>query len=99
MALNVCEQRVLDYLESHPEEKKFWLGKVQKVGVSEVDPHAAAGRLEVELWGYYKERSGIVPAFKEAVRHEGIQRTSMKSLAEYLLRLWIAPRPKKPATP
>ena len=99
MAMNACEQRVLDYLEGHAEEKKHWVGKVQKLAASETDPHAAANRLDSELWGYYKERSGIVPAFKEAARHEGTQRTSMKSLAEYLLRLWIPPRPKKPAQP
>ena len=39
----------------------------------------------------------MVPVFKDAARHEGLQRTSMKNLAEHLLRLWVAPRPKKPA--
>ncbi|MDB6127275.1 MAG: hypothetical protein JWM35_1171 [Verrucomicrobia bacterium] len=99
MAMNVCEQRVFDYLDSHAEEKKHGVGTVQKLAASEPDPHTAANRLEVELWAYYKERSGIVPAFKEAARHEGTQRTSMKSLAEYLIRLWSPPRPKPPPRP
>ncbi|MDB6167867.1 MAG: hypothetical protein JWM88_731 [Verrucomicrobia bacterium] len=89
MSLNRCEQRVSDYLLTHPEEKRFWQGKVQKLSAPNSDPHAVATRLEAELWHYYKERSEIVPAFREAVRHEGLQRTSMRSLAEYLLQLWI----------
>jgi hypothetical protein len=41
------------------------------------------------------ERSGVVPAFREAIAHEGAQRTSMKNLAELALRLWVEPKPKK----
>ncbi len=52
-------------------------------------------RLEPELWRYYVERSEVVALFKEAVRHEGLGRTSMRNLAELLIRLWTEPRPKK----
>jgi hypothetical protein len=98
VSLNPSEQRVFDYLQGHTEEKKYWMGKVQGVSAAEPDPHTAANRLEQELWRYYKERSEIVPSFREAARHEGTHRISMKSLAEFLLRLWIAPRPKKPSS-
>jgi hypothetical protein len=97
MSLNRCEQRIFDYLKGHPEERQFWIGKVQSVCRS-LDDHAAAARLENDLWRYYEERSAVAAPFKEAVRMEGLRRTSMRNLAEYLVRLWTEPRPrKKPA--
>jgi hypothetical protein len=95
VALNRSEQLVSDYLQGHPEEKTYWMGKVQKLSSMNPDPHDAAHRLEAELWLYYKERSEIVPVLREAASREGPQRISMRNLAEYLLRLWGAPRPKK----
>ncbi len=98
MSLNRCEQRVFDYVESHPEERQYWIGKVQSVCRSTGDDHLAVTRLEPELWRYYTERSLVAQPFKEAVRHEGLQRTSMKSLAEIWVRLWTEPRPKQKKT-
>ncbi len=98
MSLNRSEQRVYDYLQSHPEERHYWIGKVQTVCRSLPDDHAAAARLEGELWRYYQERSSVASPFKEAVRIEGSARTSMRNLAELMIRLWVEPRPKrKPA--
>jgi hypothetical protein len=37
----------------------------------------------------------VAEPFKSAARLEGIQRTSMKNLAELLLRLWTEPKPRK----
>ncbi len=54
-------------------------------------------KLENELWRYYEERSAVVPVFKDAARHEGLARISMRNLVELLLRLWTEPRPKKKA--
>lgn len=71
------------------------MGKVQTVCRAEVDDHAAVARLEPALWQYYQERSAVAQPFKDAVRHEGLARTSMKNLAELLVRLWTEPRPKK----
>jgi hypothetical protein len=99
MSLNRSEQRVFDYVQSHAEERQYWFGKVQTIAAALVDPHAAANRLEGELWRYHQERSAVVPAFREVAQREGIQRTSMKNLAEHLLRLWVAPKSKKPAAP
>ena len=95
MSLNRCEQRVFDYLQNHPEERHHWQGKFQRLAKAAADDHAAVAQLEPELWRYYEERSAVAAMFKEAVRHEGIQRTSMKNLAELLLRLWTEPRGKK----
>jgi hypothetical protein len=97
MSLNRCEQRVFDYLQTHREERHYWEEKVQNAakGASDVE---AVNRLEGELWHYYKERSAVATPFREAVQLEGLRRTSMKNLAELLLRLWVEPRPKKKST-
>jgi hypothetical protein len=99
MSLNRCEQRMFDYWAKHRDERQFWQEKVRATAKLAADDHAAAARLEPELWRYYLERSGVAAEFREAARHEGIQRTSMKNLAEFILRLWTEPRPKKKPTP
>ena len=81
-------------MQRHPEERQFWIGKVQTV-CRGPDEHAAAMRLESELWRYYEERSAVAAPFKEAARLEGLRRTSMRNLAELLVRLWTEPRLKK----
>jgi hypothetical protein len=98
VSLNRTEQRVFDYILGHPEERQYWQNKVQSIAAGLPDPHAAALRIEAELWRYYTERSGVVPALRDHARHEGPGRTSMKNLAEHLHRLWVAPKPK-PAVP
>ncbi len=95
MSLNRYEQRVFDYLQGHPEERQYWQEKFRRVSKLTGDEHNAVMQLDSELWRYYQERSEMVPVFKEAVRHEGMARTSMRNLAELLLRLWTEPRVKK----
>ncbi len=95
MSLNRFEQRVFDYWERHRDERHFWQEKVRGAAKIAADHHMAAAKLEGELWRYFLERSGVVPAFREAARLEGLQRTSMKNLAELTLRLWVEPKPKK----
>ena len=95
MSLNRCEQRVFDYFQNHQGERQFWQEKVQTTCRLAADTHAAAARLDGELWRYYIERSAVAEPFKEAARLEGLQRTSMKNLAELLLRLWTEPKPKQ----
>jgi len=96
MSLNRTEQRAFDYISANAEERHYWQNKVQTIARDAVDPHVAAIRIDTELWHYYRERSGIVPELREAAQREGLARTSMKNLAEHLLRLWVAPRPKPP---
>ena len=95
MSLNRFEQRIFDYWQRHHDERQFWQRKVQEIVKRLGDDHAAAAQLDGELWRYYVERSGVVAVFKEATRHEGLRRTSMKNLAELVIRLWVEPRPKK----
>lgn len=95
MSLNRCEQRVFDYINKHRDEGHHWQGKVQRAAKDDANEYVAVEKLEMELWRYYLERSAVVPTFKQVAALEGLQRTSMKNLAELLIRLWIAPRPKK----
>jgi hypothetical protein len=95
MSLNRCEQRLFDYVGGQVDERHFWQNKVQKIVQGVPDVHAAATQIEGELWRYYVERSEVVPVFRAAVQLEGLQRTSMRNLAEFLLRLWTEPKPRK----
>ena len=99
MSLNRNEQMFSDYVGAHPEEKRFWEEKVRLVAAGAVDGHAAAVELERELGRYFKERSQVVPSFREAAAHHGTQRVSLRNLAELWLRLWAPPRPKPKANP
>jgi hypothetical protein len=95
MSLNRCEQRVFDYLQRHPEERHYWQGKFQRLSKATDEERVAIEQLESELWRYYLERSEVVSPFKEAAAVEGLRRTSMKNLAELLMRPWTEPKPKK----
>ena len=95
MSLNRCEQRVFDYLQSHPDERHHWQEKFQRLAKASDDERFATEQLEPELWRYYVERSAVASPFKEAAVAEGLRRTSMKNLAELLMRLWTEPKPKK----
>jgi hypothetical protein len=100
MSLNASEQLVFDYLQTHPEERQFWVAKVQNTSRAALSDIAAVAALEPELWRYFEERSQVASPFRELAQRQGVRRTSMKNLAEYLLRLWVAPRPRpKPAAP
>lgn len=96
MSLNRTEQRLFDYMLKHAEERQYWQHKVQRIAAGEPDRHAAAHRLDAELWHYHRERIGVVPELRDAAGREGTARTSLKNLAEYLLRLWAPPPPKRP---
>jgi hypothetical protein len=95
MSLNRCEQRIFDYLQSHLDERHYWQGKFQSVSKATEDERVAIEQIEPELWRYYTERSAVASPFKEAAVTEGLRRTSMKNLAELLMRLWTEPKPKK----
>jgi len=95
VSLNRSEQRLFDYLQSNRDEGHFWRQKVQSIVARAEGESDGLRRLEGELWRYYTERSAVASPFKEAARHEGLQRTSMHTLAELLIRLWIEPRSRK----
>ncbi len=95
MSLNPAEQRVFDYLQTRPDEGRFWREKVRTIAAAPEGVETIAARLERELWRSYEERSATASPFREAALREGRARTSMRNLAELLLRLWTEPRPKK----
>ncbi len=95
MSLNRSEQTVYDYLQAQPEERRYWREKVEALARREPDEHAAAATLARQLWDYFEERSAVASPFKEIAAREGLHRTSMRNLAELLLRLWVEPRPKR----
>jgi hypothetical protein len=97
MSLNRSEQLLHDYVESHRDERHYWVRKVQMIARESTDTPAAVARLDSELWRYYLERSEVAPAFMAAAQAYGLRRTSMKNLAEHLIRLWTEPKPRKPA--
>jgi hypothetical protein len=98
MSLNPSEQMVFDYIQRHPEERQYWSEKVRKTCAGFTDGYAAASALEADLWRYFEERSSVVSPFREVAQHQGVRRTSMKNLAEHLIRLWTPPK-KKQASP
>jgi hypothetical protein len=95
MSLNASEQMIFDYVQRHPDERHYWVEKVQKTSARSADDYEAARALEVDLWRYFEERSAVASPFKEVTAREGLRRTSMRNLAEHLVRLWAQPRPKK----
>jgi len=96
MSLNSCEQKTFDYLQTQPDERRFWQEKVRKAAAS-LDLTGVAARLERDLWAYFQERSQTLPGWRESAAREGLRRISMRNLAELLLRLWTEPRPKRKA--
>jgi hypothetical protein len=95
MSLNRSEQMLFDYVQGQVEERHHWQHKVRGIVAQSAEIAAAVSRIDAELWRYYLERSEVTPVFVEAARSHGLRRTSMKNLAELLVRLWTEPRPKK----
>jgi hypothetical protein len=97
MSLNRSEQALYEYIRSHPEERQHFADKVRAIVAASAETAQAVARIDTELWRYYEERSAVVPVFREEVIKFGLRRTSMKNLAEYLVRMWIEAKPKKPS--
>jgi hypothetical protein len=95
MSLNKSEQILFDYVQGKREERQYWQDKVRAIAKESLEIPDAVSRLDTELWRYYLERSEVAPVFMAAVKAHGNRRTSMKNLAEHLIRLWTEPRPKK----
>ena len=100
MSLNRNEQMIQDYLRARPDEMRHWQEVVRREAKRAGDAHAAAAVLERELWRYFEERATVAEPFRGAAGREGLARTSMRNLAELLLRLWApsATKPKDPDT-
>lgn len=98
MSLNRCEQQLFDYVQRNPEERHYWEQKVRAVAAAQADAYGASLVLDGELWRYLEERARVVVEFRD-YGAPGAKRVSLRNLAEYLLRVWVAPKPaaKKPA--
>ena len=97
MSLNRSEQLLYDYVQGHKDERQHLQHKVRGIVAASAEVHGAVARIDAELWRYYEERSAVAPAFVAAVHAYGLKRTSMKNLAELLVRLWTEPKPRNPA--
>jgi hypothetical protein len=98
VSLNRSEQMLYDYVKGQRDEGHYWQSKVQNFVRESADISEAVARLDSELWRYYVERSGVVPALVASARSYGLKRTSMKNLAEYLVRIWGPLQPPKKRT-
>jgi hypothetical protein len=94
VSLNRVEQQLYDYLQKQPAERQYWTVKVREAAVFFSDRYLAAEKLASELWRYFEERAATVPTLRAGLEAGPLRRTSMRNLAEYLLRLWAnEPRP------
>ncbi len=98
MSLNRGEQQICDYVETHPEELRFWQDKVKSIAREERDRHRAAAELADQLSAYVAERADVVPMIADLRLGERGSAVSMRNLAEYWLRLWAPPPPKRKTT-
>jgi hypothetical protein len=96
MSLNRCEHTLYDYIKVHRDEGQYLQEKVHKLIAASDDIPAAVARINLELWRYYQERAAVVPALAAAMGTGSLGRTSMKNLAELLVRQWVEPKPRKP---
>ena len=99
MSLNRYEHTLYDYWQRNPDELRFWQEKVRRLAGGRAPDPALVMTLNAELWRYYEERSRVVEPFRGMAEHEGLRKVSLLNLSEYLLRVWLPPRPvakKKP---
>ena len=96
MSLNRFEQALYEYVKGHPDERQYWQDKVRAILADSADTPRGVAKLDSELWRYFEERSAFVPSFGGTERATGLRRTSMKNLAELLVRLWTEPKPRDP---
>ena len=96
MSLNRYEQLLYNYLESHDDEKRFWMAHVLEISRRGGRRENQVLDLNAQLWEYFEERSRFESPFREVVIHEGDRKISMINLSEHLLRI-LAPVVKKKA--
>jgi len=97
MSLNRIELALYDYVKTHPEERQYWQDKVRALAADNPDPPGATARIDAELRRYFRERSSVLPEFNALARGASPAGTSLRNLAEHLMRLWTEPKPRKPA--
>jgi hypothetical protein len=98
MSLNQSEERLKAYVEGHREERQHWREKVRSLSIKASDLHEIARVLERDLRGYLRERASVVPDLRGGLSPDAVARLSLRTLAEYWLRVWGEPRRKVPPT-
>lgn len=91
MSLNRYEKLLHDYIESQPEESRYWKAQVAEAAEQTRRREEAALRLNASLWDYFEERSRCEAPFSKLARAGGGGKVSMLNLSEYLLRMWAPP--------
>ncbi|MBE7539872.1 MAG: hypothetical protein HS122_15865 [Opitutaceae bacterium] len=94
MGLNRAEQTLSDYVLTHVDERQYWQEKVREVCRNFSDEHEAARRLEAAIKVYFRERASVVRELGEVAAREGLTAVSLRTLAEYWIRVWTVPRKK-----
>ncbi len=92
MSLNRYETLLRNYIDTHPDELRYWRALVLDMAAGARRREDAALRLNAALWEYFEERSRHASPFREIVVAEGMERISMLNLSEYLLRIWAPPK-------
>lgn len=95
MSLNRYEQLLSNYIETHPDELRFWRSRVVDMASGNRRREEVTLSLNASLWEYFEERSRHASPFREIVVAEGMARISMLNLSEYYLRLWAPPKPQR----
>ena len=95
MSLNRYELLLLDYVQAHPDEKRYWKERVLEVDKLPLLREQIVIELNAQLWSYFEERSRHESPFRDIVMHEGTGKISMLNLSEYLLATWPPPKPRK----
>jgi hypothetical protein len=98
MSLNPSEERLKAYVEGHREERQHWREKVRGLSGKAPDLHEVARVLERDLRSYLRERASVVPDLRGGLSPDAVARLSLRTLAEYWLRVWGEPRRKVPQT-
>lgn len=100
MSLNRSAQIIYDYIRSHPDEDRHWREKAGLIATQSPDHHIAASTIVSSLRDYCEERAGSLSQFRDLRQIGGFDRSTLRPLAELLVRLWgPPPKKKKPSTP
>jgi hypothetical protein len=94
MSLNPSEERLKAYVEGHRDERQHWREKVRAASAKASDLHEVARVLERDLRSYLRERASVVPDLRGGLSPDAVARLSLRTLAEYWLRVWGEPRRK-----
>jgi hypothetical protein len=94
MSLNPSEERLKAYVEGHRDERQHWREKVRAASAKASDLHEVARVLERDLRSYLRERASVVPELRGGLSPDAVARLSLRTLAEYWLRVWGEPRRK-----